>query len=59
MIYEYECPTCHTTREVSRKLSDPEETVTCTDCQQVCTRKWSAPGVVFNATGFYSTDNKK
>ena len=58
MIYEYECPTCHNTREVTRKMSDPEETVLCTECQQVCVRKWNS-GTFIPSPGMYSYDNKK
>jgi putative FmdB family regulatory protein len=58
MIYEYECPTCYTTREITRKMTDPEETVLCTGCQQVCVRKWNS-GTFIPGPGMYSYDNKK
>lgn len=58
MIYEYQCPSCAIILEVSRKMSDPEEAVTCADCQQVCTRKWNALGFT-PAPGMYSYENKK
>lgn len=58
MIYEYECPKCGDVRQIERKMSDPEEAIICTQCCNEFRRKWSAPSVVFNGPGFYSTDNK-
>lgn len=59
MNYEYECPGCGDVRLIERKMSDPEETYICTQCQCEFRRKWSAPGVSFKGGGFYSTDNPK
>jgi putative FmdB family regulatory protein len=59
MIYEYECPGCGDVRQVERKMSDLEETIICTQCHNEFRRKWSAPSIVFNGSGFYSTDNKR
>lgn len=59
MIYEYECPGCGDVRQIERKMTDAEETIICTQCCNEFRRKWSAPGVVFNGPGFYSTDNPK
>jgi len=59
MIYEYECPGCGDVRQIERKMSDPEVVPVCSTCQGNLTRLWSAPGVVFNGPGFYSTDNPK
>jgi predicted nucleic acid-binding Zn ribbon protein len=44
---------------MERKMSDPEEFPQCNLCHQPMTRVWSSPTVVFNAPGFYSTDNKR
>ena len=59
MIYEYECPGCGDVRQIERKMSDPEQTIICTQCCNEFRRKWSSPAVVFNGPGFYSTDNPK
>jgi putative FmdB family regulatory protein len=59
MTYDYECPGCGDVRTIERKMTDPEETYICDACHTEFRRKWSAPSVVFNAPGFYSTDNKK
>jgi putative FmdB family regulatory protein len=58
MTYDYECPGCGDVRSIERKMSDPEETYTCVTCNSSLIRKWSSPLVVFNSSGFYSTDNK-
>lgn len=57
--YSYKCPGCGDVREIERKMSDPEETFICTQCDNEFVRQWSAPTVVFNGSGFYSTDNRK
>jgi predicted nucleic acid-binding Zn ribbon protein len=59
MIYEYECPTDKTVVSIERKMNDPEVIPTCGTCQGNLIRLWSAPSVVFNGPGFYSTDNPK
>jgi putative FmdB family regulatory protein len=59
MTYDYECPGCGDVRTIERKMTDPEETYICTQCDCTFQRKWSSPTVMFNAPGFYSTDNKK
>jgi putative FmdB family regulatory protein len=59
MIYEYECPGCGDVRQIERKMTDPEETIICTQCSKDFRRKWSAPTVTFKGQGFYSTDNPK
>ena len=59
MIYEYQCPNDKTIVSVERKMSDPEVIPPCTVCQGTPSRIWSSPSIVFNAPGFYSTDNKK
>lgn len=59
MTYDYECPKCGDVRTIERSINDPEDTYICTQCDTEFRRKWSAPLVVFNASGFYSVDNKK
>ena len=56
--YVYEC-SCGATREVLRGFNDTEEIPVCSDCHSIMKRQWSTPAIVFNGTGFYSTDNRK
>lgn len=56
--YTYAC-SCGATRDVVRGFNVPEEFPICTDCHNTMIRHWSAPTVVFNGSGFYSTDNRK
>ena len=58
MIYEYECPGCGDVRQIERKMSDPEDTYICDNCDTQFKRKWSAPSITFSGPGFYSTDNQ-
>ena len=56
MIYEYECPGCGDVRQIERKMTDPEETIICTNCHNEFRRVWTSPPVTFKGKGFYSTD---
>ena len=55
-VYDYKCTQCSGTVEFKREFDDSIEPVC---CNQTMSRQWSSPGVVFNGTGFYSTDNRK
>ena len=50
--YDYKCDTCSSQREVYKEFGDDTVPVC---CEKSMTRVWSAPGVKFNASGFYST----
>jgi len=56
MIYDYECPGCGDVRQIERKMTDPEETIMCTNCHNEFRRVWTSPPVTFKGKGFYSTD---
>ena len=55
--YEYTCSNCAVQVTIERKMTDEESIPRC-DCGNQMTRMWSANAVIFNASGFYSTDNK-
>lgn len=57
MRYEYECPGCGNVVEIERKITDTESLYDCPECGTTLNRKYSVPGISFNASGFYSTDN--
>ena len=59
MTYDYECVKCKNTYTISRGITEAEVLPVCVGCHESMTRVWSAPVVVFNASGFYSTDNKR
>ena len=59
MTYDYECNKCGSSYTVERGIRDAEVLPVCVTCHESMTRVWSAPTVVFNAPGFYSTDNKR
>ena len=52
-IYEYKCVTCNSVTEVQRNFGEDREPVCCESSMQ---RVWTSPGVIFNGSGFYSTD---
>ncbi|MSS45154.1 zinc ribbon domain-containing protein [Cutibacterium sp. WCA-380-WT-3A] len=54
--YQYQCNDCGRDLEVVQKFSDPALTV-CPSCEGSLRKVFSAVGVVFKGSGFYSTDN--
>lgn len=56
--YDYRCPACETTFEVTRSISDtsPQE---CPTCGTHSKRLFSAVGIVFKGSGFHNTDYRK
>lgn len=54
--YDYKCIKCLSTIEFQREFGEDREP-TC--CNTIMQRQWSSPGVIFNGSGFYSTDNRK
>ena len=54
-IYEFKCEKCGIQYETEISINS-EITATC--CGQTMSRVWSVPSVKFNASGFYSTDNR-
>ena len=59
MIYQYQCPNDGEMVEIERKMSDPEESYVCGSCGASLNRVYTSVPVMFNGSGFYSTDNKK
>ena len=55
-VYDYKCNKCSITIEFKRGFGEDREPVC---CNETMSRQWSSPGVMFNAPGFYSTDNRK
>jgi putative FmdB family regulatory protein len=55
--YEYKCNKCGVQVTIERKMTEEESVPRC-DCGEMMSRVWSANPVIFNAGGFYSTDNK-
>lgn len=55
--YDYKCDTCHSVIEFERGFGEDREPVC---CSKSMSRVWnSAPSIMFNGSGFYSTDNRK
>ena len=55
--YDYKCSECGSSIEFERGFGEDREP-SC--CNQIMTRQWGAPaGIIFNGSGFYSTDNRK
>ena len=54
--YDYKCSKCSSQIEFERGFGEDREP-SC--CSEIMTRVWSSVGVLFNGTGFYSTDNRK
>lgn len=55
--YDYQCTECSKIVEFVRKFDEDIEPVC---CNQTMIRQWgNSFGVIFNGSGFYSTDNRK
>ena len=55
--YDYRCETCSSIVEFERSIGDNTEPIC---CSKSMSRLWgSSPTVIFNGSGFYSTDNRK
>lgn len=55
--YQYCCTECGHELEAVQKFSDDSLTV-CPNCEGLLRKRFSAVGVVFKGSGFYSTDNR-
>lgn len=55
-LYDYKCSECSTQVEFKREFGEDRGPVC---CNKPMDRMWSSPGVIFNGSGFYSTDNRK
>jgi putative FmdB family regulatory protein len=55
-VYDYKCAICSSHIEFKREFGEDREPFC---CQQTMQRQWTSPGVLFNGSGFYSTDNRK
>jgi putative FmdB family regulatory protein len=55
--YDYKCTKCSMSIEFERGFGEDREPSCCNEIMQ---RQWTGSvGVIFNGSGFYSTDNKK
>ena len=54
--YDYKCSHCSIDVTVERSIHEDSVAPAC--CGEPMTRIFTAPPVQFNATGFYSSDNK-
>ena len=53
MTYDYECTKCKNSYTVERGIREEEVFPVCVGCHESMTRVWSAPGIIFNGSGFY------
>jgi len=60
-IYEYRCTDdeSHAILEVTRGITDSEETYKCEECESSMARHFTPFGIQFKGQGFYKTDNPK
>lgn len=56
--YQYRCTACGEELEAFQKFTDASLT-TCPSCEGSLRKVFSAVGVVFKGSGFYSTDSRK
>jgi putative FmdB family regulatory protein len=58
-FYEYDCMRCSYRITKERKMNENDPGYNCEVCNNQLVRVYSNVGVVFNGSGFYSTDNRK
>jgi len=57
MQYDYRCVICGGEQSLQRSIHAEADNPVC--CNQTMGRMYTVPGVSFNASGFYSTDNAR
>lgn len=57
--YEFRCSNCNKQKETTLKIKDLGVAVICDSCNIGMERIFSTPGIIFNGSGFYRTDNRK
>jgi len=57
MQYDYRCVICGGEQSLQRSIHVEADNPVC--CNQTMGRMYTVPGVSFNASGFYSTDNAR
>lgn len=59
-IYEYKCTgSCEGIITKQRSIKEDDPGYTCESCQKPLTQVYSNVGVIFNGSGYYTTDNRK
>lgn len=56
--FEYYCPYCKTYSEITCKVHEYEEEISC-GCGGSAKRNYRPIGVIYDTTGFYSIDDSK
>lgn len=54
-VYEFECVDCDIIELVVQSIHDKIADQKCETCGYTMARKFNNPGVIFNASGFYSS----
>lgn len=57
-IYQYKCDDCNNEFDYVKGVSD-ETIPLCNICEKPTRKVYSIGGILFNGSGFYSTDNRK
>ena len=57
--YEYDCMPCAQRIIKERSIKDDDPGYFCETCNTKLVRVYSNTGVIFNGSGYYSTDNRK
>lgn len=55
--YDFSCERCNELTTINQSIKDDIQYPTCPKCNILMSRIYNVPGVKFNGSGFYSTDN--
>ena len=58
-VYEYKCSQCNKEYAFQRSIKDDDPGYECNTCNIPLNKVYYSAGVVFNGSGYYSTDNRK
>ena len=57
--YDYQCSQCNLFIEIFLSIKNSGMAQYCQKCNNTLTKKYNSVPTIFNASGFYKTDNRK
>lgn len=58
-LHDYKCVECGEVREVHVPIQTAPASLQSCDCGGIMRKVFSAPGIIFKGSGFYSKDSRK
>lgn len=58
-VYDYKCVQCKEVIEIHAPMDSAPAALQPCDCGGMLRKVFSAPGIIFKSSGFYSKDNRR